>query len=128
MLSIISILTAITNVVLVQAANSYQHVAAFSVDGFHSSDVEKYLAVRPGSTIAMLLNTGFEYTNAWASAPSDSFPGTLAQYTGATPKTHGVWYDDIWDRSVFAVGSNCSGPPGAEGTFTFEITRDHLHE
>ncbi|TDL24276.1 type I phosphodiesterase/nucleotide pyrophosphatase [Rickenella mellea] len=87
---------------LVQAggvsAKVYKHVATFSVDGLHSSDVGKYLAVRPQSTIAKLLNTGFEYTDTFTSAPSDSFPGTLAQFTGALPRTTGVWYDDIWDR------------------------------
>jgi hypothetical protein len=28
-------------------ADDYKHVAAFSVDGFHGSDVEKYVAMRP---------------------------------------------------------------------------------
>lgn len=44
--------------------------------------------------------------------PSDSFPGTAALYTGATPRTTGIWYDDTWDRSLFAEG--CMGPPGFE--------------
>jgi hypothetical protein len=46
----------------------YKHVAAFSVDGLHGSDVGKYIALRPKSTIAKLLETGFEYEDAWASA------------------------------------------------------------
>lgn len=46
----------------------YKHVAAFSVDGFHGSDVGKYVALRPQSTIAGLLETGFEYENAFTSA------------------------------------------------------------
>jgi len=41
----------------------YKHVAAFSINSLHGSDVEKYVALRPGSTIAALLNTGFEYTH-----------------------------------------------------------------
>lgn len=49
-------------------AKVYKHVAAFSIDGFHSSDVDKYVALRPGSTIAKLLATGYEYTNAFTSA------------------------------------------------------------
>lgn len=40
----------------------YKHVAVFSVDGLHSSDVEKYVNLRPKSSIASLLATGFEYT------------------------------------------------------------------
>ena len=94
---------------------TYKHVAVFSIDGFHSSDVEKYVGLRKGSTIAKLLQTGYEYTDAFTSAPSDSFPGTLNQYTGASPRTTGVWYDDTYDRSFFAPGSDCSGKPGAEG-------------
>lgn len=94
--------------------NRYKYVAAFSVDGMHGSDVEKYVAARPKSTIAKLLEEGYEYTNAYTSSPSDSIPGTLAQFTGSGPRTTGVWYDDAWDRSLYAPMSNCQGPPGAE--------------
>lgn len=90
----------------------YKHVAAFSVDGLHASDLDKYVALRPNSNISALLKTGYQYSGAYTSAPSDSFPGTVAQFTGATPKTTGVWYDDIWNRNIFAPGSNCTGPPG----------------
>lgn len=97
----------------------YKYVAVFSVDGFHSSDVTKYVAERPGSTIAQLLQTGYEYTDAYTSAPSDSFPGTMNFVTGASPRTTGVWYDDTYDHSFYAPfsdsKSHCAGPPGAEG-------------
>ncbi|KAI9872726.1 MAG: hypothetical protein M1830_001258 [Pleopsidium flavum] len=99
----------------------YSHVAAFSIDGFHSSDVEKYVNLRKDSTIAKLLQTGYEYTDAFTSAPSDSFPGTLSQFTGASPRTTGVWYDDTYDRSYFAPGSNCSGQAGAEVAYDESI-------
>ena len=99
--------------------DGYKYVAIFSVDGFHSSDVGKYVAQRPKSTIAELLETGYEYSNAFTSAPSDSFPGTMNQFTGASPRTTGVWYDDTYDRTFYAPFSNskchCCGPPGAEG-------------
>lgn len=98
---------------------AYKHVFYVSIDGFHGSDVEKYVTKRPDSTIAKLLSTGYEYTNAFTSAPSDSFPGTIAQATGAMPVTTGVWYDDVWDRAFFAPGSNCTEHPGAEGEFLF---------
>lgn len=91
---------------------SYKHVAVFSVDGFHASDVDKYVALRPNSNISALLKSGYQYSGAYTSAPSDSFPGTVAQFTGATPRTTGVWYDDIWNRNIFAPGSNCTGSPG----------------
>ena len=90
----------------------YKHVAVFSVDGLHASDLVKYVALRPTSNISSLLQTGHEYRGAYTSAPSDSFPGTVAQFTGATPRTTGVWYDDIWNRNIFAPGSNCTEPPG----------------
>ncbi|MCJ1270324.1 hypothetical protein MMC22_010220 [Lobaria immixta] len=102
----------------------YKHVAVFSIDGLHSSDVEKYVSLRPGSTIANLLGTGFEYTNAYTSGPSDSFPGTLNQFTGASPRTTGIWYDDTYDRSFFDAGSGCKGPPGAEVQYAENLDYD----
>ena len=99
-----------------KAEAPYKYVAFFSVDGFHGSDVEKYVALRPKSTIAELLENGYEYTNAYTTGPSDSFPGTMAQMTGAGPSTTGIWYDDSYDRSLYNPSSNCSAPPGAEGT------------
>jgi predicted AlkP superfamily pyrophosphatase or phosphodiesterase len=107
----------------------YRYVALFSVDGLHGSDVEKYVALRPKSTIAQLLETGYEYTNAFTSAPSDSFPGSMFQFTGASPKTTGVWYDDAYDRTFYAPfsqsGTHCAGPPGAEGQFGPNISPLH---
>ena len=97
-------------------AGHYKHVAVFSVDGLHASDLDKYVALKPNSNISALLNTGYQYSGAYTSAPSDSFPGTMAQFTGATPKTTGVWYDDIWNRNIFAPGSDCTGPPGYNST------------
>jgi len=103
----------------------YKYVALFSVDGLHASDVGKYVALRPESTIAQLLETGYEYTNAFTSAPSDSFPGTMFQFTGANPKTTGVWYDVAYDRTFYAPfsqsGTHCAGPPGAVGQFKFGL-------
>lgn len=71
----------------------YKHVFAVSPDGLHASDIPKYVAMRPKSNIAKLLQTGIEYTDTYTSAPSDSFPGTCAQFTGGGPRTTGVWYD-----------------------------------
>ncbi|KAL8641976.1 MAG: hypothetical protein Q9228_001293 [Teloschistes exilis] len=105
--------------------DTYNYVAVFSVDGMHGSDVEKYIALRPQSTIAQLLETGYEYTNAFTSAPSDSFPGTLAQFTGASPKTTGVWYDDAYDRTFYSPVSetekHCEGKSGAEVVYDESI-------
>ena len=95
--------------------HSYKHVIMISVDGMHASDVEKWLALKPSSNIGQLLQTGYEYTNALTSAPSDSFPGIIAQLTGGSPRTTGIWYDDIWDRSIYSANTGCSGSPAGEG-------------
>jgi hypothetical protein len=47
------------------AAKKYKYVLIFSVDGLHSSDIGKYVAVRP-----KLLETGYEYSDAFTSAVS----------------------------------------------------------
>jgi len=48
--------------------NPYTHVITLSVDGLHGSDVDKYVALKPQSAIAALLNTGVEYQNCYTSA------------------------------------------------------------
>ena len=101
--------------------NPFKHVVQFSVDGMHGSDVGKWVALRPNSNFSRLLQHGYEYADAFTSAPSDSFPGTVAQYTGASPRTSGVWYDDTFDWTYYAPGSDCAGPPGAEGMLNTNI-------
>jgi len=67
------------------------------------------------------------YPNALTTAPSDSFPGLLAPTTGGTSRSTGVFYDDSYDRSLFApksAGANCSGPPGAETVYAENIDKD----
>lgn len=48
--------------------NPYKNVIALSVDGLHGSDVDKYVALKPKSAIAGLLNSGVEYQNCYTSA------------------------------------------------------------
>jgi len=107
------------------AANpAYKHVLLISVDGMHASDL-RYLLNQPGrSTLKTLAATGTVYQNAYTTAPSDSFPGMIGQVTGATPKTAGVFYDDSYDRTLFAPGSNCAGQPGAEITWFEAIDKN----
>jgi hypothetical protein len=50
------------------ASAPYKYVLAFSIDGMHSSDVEKYLTARPNSNMSKLLATGYQYSNAWTTA------------------------------------------------------------
>src|SRR5262249_54197382 len=81
------------------------HVLLISVDGMHASDLANYVSQHPQSGLARLSAHGFTYPKALTSAPSDSFPGLLAQVTGGTPKSHGVFYDNSYDRTMFAPGS-----------------------
>lgn len=78
----------------------YKHVVTFSVDGLHGSDVEKYVAKRPASTIATLLKTAYQYTDCHTSAPSDSFPGVAAFITGASPRTTGMFIGILYRRKL----------------------------
>src|SRR5262249_3616436 len=94
-----------------------RHVLLISVDGLHEFDRRQWVAEHPDSTLARLSRAGTTYTNASSSTPSDSFPGLLAQVTGGTPKSIGVFYDASYPRSMGAPGSACSGPPGAEVTY-----------
>jgi Uncharacterized proteins of the AP superfamily len=92
----------------------YKHVLLISVDGMHEADLVNYIKTHPGSTFAKLVKHGVEYTGASTSRPSDSFPGLLAFATGGSPLSHGVFYDDTYDATLYPPGSNCTGTPGTE--------------
>lgn len=77
-------------------AATYKHVALFSIDGLHASDVPKWINAKPQGAIASLLKTGYWYPGALTSAPSDSFPGTVNLIAGAKPAQSGIWYDDAY--------------------------------
>jgi Type I phosphodiesterase / nucleotide pyrophosphatase len=69
------------------------------------------------------VQSGTVYTDARTSSPSDSFPGLLAQLTGGTPKSTGVFYDNSYDRSMWAPGSNCQGPAGTNTVYDESIDK-----
>ena len=105
---------------------TYQHVLLISVDGMHAIDLTNWIEAHPSSNFAKLAHNGIIYPNALTTAPSDSFPGMLAQVTGATPKTAGLFYDDSYDRKEYpsvnyylSQGQSdpgCVGNPGTEAT------------
>ena len=76
----------------------YKHIAFFSIDGMHSSDVSKWVTTKPHGTIAKLVETGYWYKGALTSAPSDSFPGIVNLVSGAAPAMSGIWYDDAYGK------------------------------
>jgi len=94
--------------------HNIHHALLISVDGLHQVDTENFIKSHPRSTLVDLAKGGVTFTNAKAPTPSDSFPGLLALVSGGTPKSTGVYYDDSYDRTLFAPGSDCKGSPGSE--------------
>jgi predicted AlkP superfamily pyrophosphatase or phosphodiesterase len=104
----------------------YSHVLLISVDGMHAIDLANYVKAHSQSHLAALAGHGLTYPKALTTAPSDSFPGLVAQMTGGTPKSAGVFYDNSYDRSLFEPGSNCQGQPGANTVFDESIDKHSL--
>jgi hypothetical protein len=94
--------------------------SAFADDDIHAVDLEICIKTGNCPNLEKLMEHGFSYTNASTTKPSDSFPGLLAQITGGTSKSTGVFYDDSYDRTLFhpATASKppapCASGPGAE--------------
>ena len=74
------------------AGHGYKHVLLISVDGMHAVDLTRWVGSHPKANFAKLANRGVIYPNAYTTAPSDSFPGMLAQVTGgAEPDRRAAW-------------------------------------
>ena len=97
-----------------------RHVLLLSVDGLHQSDLAWYVRTHPHTALAALVADGVDYTNAATTFPSDSFPGMVAQLTGAGPGTSGVFYDDTYNHQLLPAGTvDCStAAPGTEVSWT----------
>jgi hypothetical protein len=100
------------------------HVLLISVDGLHASDLSQCITAHMCPHLAALSAGGTTYAHASASNPSDSSPGLVALVTGGSPKLTGVYYDDSYDRAMFAPPAqtttgtqDCSGPAGAEAMY-----------
>ncbi|MGY4432200.1 hypothetical protein ACVWWO_004677 [Bradyrhizobium sp. F1.13.1] len=94
-----------------------RHVLLISVDGMHGTDLQRWIKSHPAGALAGLAARGTTYSQAFTTAPSDSFPGMIAQITGGTPLSAGVFYDDSYDRTLYAPASNCVGAAGTETQF-----------
>ena len=101
-----------------------RHVLLVSVDGLHAVDLANCEKAGTCPQLTKLAQHGITYTNASTTMPSDSFPGLLAQLTGGTSKSTGVYYDDAYDRALFAPGSNCAGSPGTEIALAENLDKD----
>ena len=106
-----------------------RRVLLISVDGLHAVDLARYVQAKPTSTLAELSKTGVTYSQASASRPTDSFPGLLAQVTGGSPISTGVYYDDSYDRTLsppltFPGGSTSCTTIGTETLYDESIDMD----
>src|SRR6202035_4577501 len=74
------------------------------------------------SALDELSEHGVTFSNAQTPANSDSFPGLLALVTGGSPRTHGLFYDYSYDRTIWAPdNTTCSGKPGTQMIFDESI-------
>jgi hypothetical protein len=108
------------------ADSRIKHVLLVSIDGFHAVDLENCVAGGTCPHLAELTKHGTTFPNASTTKPSDSFPGLLAQITGGTSKSTGIFYDDSYDRTLFAPGTNCTVGPGTEMNIAEPVDTD-LH-
>jgi len=99
-----------------------KHVLLISVDGLHALDAANYVKAHPESALDELAEHGVTFSNARTPANSDSFPGLLALVTGGSPRTHGLFYDVSYDRTIWAPDNKtCSGKPGTQMIFDESI-------
>ncbi|MEH1907617.1 alkaline phosphatase family protein [Nostoc sp.] len=83
----------------------FSHVLIISIDGLHNSDLSVSNLQSSLKNIKRLQREGVTYTNAFTSAPSDSFPGELNYITGAKIGRTGVFYDLSYSRALYAPGT-----------------------
>ena len=101
------------------------HVLLISVDGMHQSDLDWYVANHPDSTLAQLVQSGAEYTNAETSNPSDSDPGGTALMTGGNPRSTGIYYDVEYSHNTDEPGAACTpGKPATGGDVIYDSPDD----
>jgi predicted AlkP superfamily pyrophosphatase or phosphodiesterase len=99
-----------------------KHVLLLSIDGLHALDVANYVQSHEGSALDELSEHGLTFSNARTPANTDSFPGLLALVTGGSPRTHGLFYDYSYDRTIWAPDDKtCSGKPGTQMIFDESI-------
>ncbi|HEX7915346.1 alkaline phosphatase family protein [Rudaea sp.] len=121
-----------------------KQVLLISIDGMHAVDfancAKGMAAVNGGAPycpqLAALAKNGVNYLQASATKPSDSFPGSAALATGASPRTSGFLYDVSYDRALsppaqttpygITGGANlCPGTVGTQVGFDEQIDVDY---
>jgi len=100
---------------LAEDAPRISHALVISVDGMHQQDLSKCIAANTCPNIAALAGHGVNYTKAYTPGLSDSVPGLAALVTGGSPRSTGLFYDDIYDRTLYAgTDTTCTGTRGVE--------------
>ena len=95
--------------------HAVEHVLIVSIDGMHGQDLARCVADKTCPNIAVLAQHGVTYTNAYTPGLSDSVPGLAALVTGGSPRSTGLFYDDVYDRTLYAgTNTQCTGTPGVE--------------
>lgn len=95
---------------------AYVHVLYISVDGLHESDLADPSLASDIPNIRDLQAHGVTYTNCYTPGPTDSFPGAVAEFTGASPKTTGIYYDHAYSRSLYSPAVTIDTLPPSPGT------------
>jgi arylsulfatase A-like enzyme len=105
-----------------------RHVLLISVDGLHASDLSQCEANGECPNLKMLADHGTTYSDALTSMPSDSAPGLMALASGGDPRLTGVYYDDSYDRTMYAPAAqtptftqDCQGPAGTETQYAENV-------
>jgi len=94
------------------APGAFQHVLILSIDGLREADLTDPATAAYLPNIVGFEHSAIHYSNAHTVVPSDSVPASLSYFTGAGPKTTGVYYEDSYDRSLYASGGFLGGPQG----------------
>lgn len=92
-----------------------KHVLMVSVDGMHQQDLDLCIKNKTCPNIAALSKHGVTFSKAFTPGLSDSVPGLAALVTGGSPYSTGLFYDDVYDRTLFpGTDTTCSSSPGVE--------------
>ncbi len=89
-----------------------EHVLFLTIDGLRNADLEDPALAADLPNIAALRKIGVTFTKAFIPIPTDSFCGLLSHFTGANPKTTGIYYDHAYNRSLYPPGSTPAALPG----------------
>ncbi len=103
----------------------YKQAIYLSFDGMHQFDLVRYISTHPESTWAKIVKNAVVYNNARASSPSDSLPATAALFSGTSPRNSGIFWETVYDRSLYTPGSGCTGSPGTIADYSEAIDIDN---